>query len=451
MHADPTRFAHTLIDELVAAGVRSLAGFERALHERLMQMGCQVMRVLFEKLDGVVTAEALESGWRIKAKHGHCAGCRFGSFRYLRAMVQRVRNGAVHSPLGEHLQLVLGFMTGEAAKLAVRACSGLSTRAAAELLKDFGALAPSRSTIVRLLERFGGKVEEHRTEALEILSQHSAPPENAVAVSVQLDGVMALLVGARRAELREKARSEGRKAGGPIGKAECSVGALVYYDSAGNRLKTVRVARMPEAQKAGLKADLRTLLTHAREARPDLTVVALSDGAPNHWSYLESLDPDHMVVDFFHAAEHVQRRLNGALGVATLENQAMFKRLRRMLLDGEHAGVFQQLEATERENGSFKPRKTKGRGAQPTFYERHHGRMRYAEMRSLNLPIGSGEIEGTARYIVVDRLRRTGMRWKHHGGQAVLDLRCAVVDGIFDRLWAMIEPDQSDLTVLKAA
>ena len=179
--------------------------------------------------------------------------------------------------------------------------------------------------------------------------------------------------------------------------------------------------------------------------------MALSDGAPNHWSFLESLNPDYMVVDFFHAAEHIQRRLNRALGVGTHPTQARFKELRRDLFDGNHARAFLKLEKTERENGTFKVRKTTGRGAQPTFYERHHGRMDYRALRALNLPIGSGEIEGTARYLVVDRLRRTGMRWKPHGGQAVLDLRCAVVNHVFDALWALIEPDRTELEVLIAA
>lgn len=451
MSIDRTPLAHSILDALLAEGIISLAAFERDLFAWLMQLGCRVVKALFERLDGVVTAQALEDGWRFKAMHGHRIACRFGRFRYERSMVQWVRNGSVRSPLGDHLQLVLGFVTGEAAKLAVRACAGLSTRAAAHLLDDLGAGAPSRSTIVRLVNRFGEEVEERRPEALEILAEHTSPPAQAVAVSVQLDGVMALLVGDRRAELRQRARSEGRKVGGPIGKEECSVGALVYYDADGERLRTVRVARMPQPGKAGLKADLRTLLARALAVRPDLTVVALSDGAPNHWSFLESLDPDYMVVDFFHAAEHVQRRLNRALGVGTHATQATFQALRRHLLDGNHELAFGELVEIERENGSFKPRKKSGRGAQPTFYERHHGRMDYPALRALDLPIGSGEIEGTARYIVVDRLRRTGMRWKRPGGQAVLDLRCAVVNGVFDAVWALVEPDQAELQVLDAA
>lgn len=60
-------------------------------------------------------------------------------------------------------------------------------------------------------------------------------------------------------------------------------------------------------------------------------------------------------------------------------------------------------------------------------------------------------IEGTARHIVVDRLRQTGMRWKEAGGQAVLDLRCAVINGVYGALWGMLSPDRPVLAVLRAA
>lgn len=452
MHHAPNQTA-AYIDYLISALLgekhTTLSAFEDALHARLMELGREVLRVLLERLDDVVSQAALTSGRREKAKHGHRIISRFGAFRYHRMMVQSARNGAVHSPLAEHLNLPLGFVTPSAARLSLRTAAGLSTRAATKLLQAFGGAAPSRTTLMKLLAEFGDGVQARRDEVLRLLSDSAAPPENAVAVSVQLDGVMALLVSDRRDMLKQVARDEGRKAGGPLGAAECSVGALVYLDVDGNRLSTVRVARMPEPGKAGLKEDLRTLLHQALEKRPDLTVVALSDGAPNHWTFLESLEPDYQLVDYFHTAEHIQRRLNRALGVGTHATQAASKKLRKRLLQPNgHAAVFAELEEIERRKGTLKPRKKKGRGAQPNFYERHHHRMTYAELVDRNLPIGSGAIEGTARHIVVDRLRQTGMRWKHPGGQAVLDLRCAVVNGIYDLLWAMLHPESHVLSPL---
>ena len=88
--------------------------------------------------------------------------------------------------------------------------------------------------------------------------------------------------------------------------------------------------------------------------------------------------------------------------------------------------------------------RTRSPCAQPTFCERHHDRMVYLHHRELNLPTGSGVIEGTARYLVVDRLRRTGMRWKQQGGQGVLTLRQTVANDQHNRAW-------SNLMVIEAA
>lgn len=64
--------------------------------------------------------------------------------------------------------------------------------------------------------------------------------------------------------------------------------------------------------------------------------------------------------------------------------------------------------------------------------------MAYLEHREAKLPIGSGVVEGTARYMVVDRLRRTGMRWKHAGGQGVLTLRQFAANDHYNQAWSSI-------------
>ena len=64
--------------------------------------------------------------------------------------------------------------------------------------------------------------------------------------------------------------------------------------------------------------------------------------------------------------------------------------------------------------------------------------MHYVEHRAWSLPIGSGVVEGTARYMVVDRLRRTGMRWKRAGGQAILTLRQWAANDQFNQGWELL-------------
>jgi hypothetical protein len=52
------------------------------------------------------------------------------------------------------------------------------------------------------------------------------------------------------------------------------------------------------------------------------------------------------------------------------------------------------------------------------------------------LPIATGVIEGACRYLVKDRMERTGARWSLVGAEAVLRLRALRVSGDFDDYWA---------------
>jgi hypothetical protein len=51
------------------------------------------------------------------------------------------------------------------------------------------------------------------------------------------------------------------------------------------------------------------------------------------------------------------------------------------------------------------------------------------------LPIATGVIEGACRYLVKDRMDRTGARWSLRGAEAVLRLRALRASGDFDAYW----------------
>lgn len=61
--------------------------------------------------------------------------------------------------------------------------------------------------------------------------------------------------------------------------------------------------------------------------------------------------------------------------------------------------------------------------------------MRYADALRDGLPIATGVIEGTCRYLVKDRMDRTGAFWSVEGAEAVLRLRALRASGDFDEYW----------------
>jgi hypothetical protein len=61
--------------------------------------------------------------------------------------------------------------------------------------------------------------------------------------------------------------------------------------------------------------------------------------------------------------------------------------------------------------------------------------MHYAEALRDGLPIATGVIEGACRYLVKDRMDRTGARWSLTGAEAILRLRALRASGDFDAYW----------------
>ena len=64
--------------------------------------------------------------------------------------------------------------------------------------------------------------------------------------------------------------------------------------------------------------------------------------------------------------------------------------------------------------------------------------MRYKHLRSEDLPIGSGVIEGAVRHLVGVRLDGPGMRWGRDRAEAVLHLRCVLINGAWSAFEAFL-------------
>lgn len=61
--------------------------------------------------------------------------------------------------------------------------------------------------------------------------------------------------------------------------------------------------------------------------------------------------------------------------------------------------------------------------------------LRYDQYLAAGSPIGTGVIEGACRYLVKDRMERTGARWSLDGAEAVLRLRALWTNGDFEPYW----------------
>ena len=126
------------------------------------------------------------------------------------------------------------------------------------------------------------------------------------------------------------------------------------------------------------------------------------------------------MLDFYHATEHLGAALGAAYGEGTPSYQERAETLRTVLRD-DPQGVDKVIGALERLRTRY-PRRQAIHKALAYFPEHRH-RMPYAHLRAQHLPIGSGVVEAACKTLVSQRLKRSGMRWRHPGGQAILTFR----------------------------
>jgi len=359
-----------------------------------------------------------------------------GPVRVERSLYRPSQGGHTVCPLELRAGIIEGYWTPLAAKQATWVVAHLTPQEGEELFALLGNMTPSKSTLDRLPKALSGHWEVQRPRFEATLRHQEAIPSEAVAMAVSLDGVMAPMKDGQRQAKRTHARAMGKSPSGPAGYQEVGCATVSYYDRHGERLCTRRMARMPETNKVTLKSQLTAEVMRALSRRPDLRVVKVADGAPDNWSYLGEMLPFGVeVLDFYHAAEHRGAALGAAYGEGTPIYQERVEALSMVLRD-EPDGVDKVMGTLCRLRTRY-PRRQAIHTALAYFREHRH-RMPYAHLRAQNLPIGSGVVEAACKTLVSQRLKRSGMRWRMAGGQAILTFRALCQSERFERAWPLL-------------
>ena len=172
--------------------------------------------------------------------------------------------------------------------------------------------------------------------------------------------------------------------------------------------------------------------------RPDVTMVAVADGAPDNWTFLSGLSPDVEVLDFYHACTHLQAAADHAV------NSSLWSQKWRTILLEDVAGVERVIAAIRglANRASTKEAQSELRVVLKSFRTHRHW-MSYADFKQRGLPIGSGIVEAANKTHIGERLKKSGMRWSVQGGQEILSFRSLLKSGRFDQVWndVMVECD----------
>ena len=443
--------------EISAADCKRSAGRQaRILKRRIRREARKLERILLRQCSKALSAEGLDAAEReleaaagelcrnvlrarieaedVVCKRLRCGGlsyrCEaatekeiltgFGKLKYSRRLFRNHLKKSLHL-VDERLGLVDGFFTPGAARRLLLLHSRMPVRESVETAAALGPMRCAESRVLKLAGRFGREWDGVREQALAQIRESEPLTGGVEQIMVQLDGAAI-----RRIE--EKQGDGGTEAQW----REAANGVVCLLDGKGRCLKTSYFSFMPEALKPRLKLGLAAEVLAAQERYPDAGLVAVADGAPELWAYLEGLNPDAMAVDAWHAIQHLKKACNARYGEGTAMSDRKFRELRRKLVS-DPDGVQAVINTLRVWQGN-----TKGCAAivqVKNYFLNNRDRMNYAELSAAGHPIGSGKVESANKMIADVRMKRSGQKWTQEGGQAVMDLRSLDKSGRLDAAW----------------
>lgn len=319
----------------------------------------------------------------------------------------RVHNGPTTVPLELRAGMIGGAWTPACAEAMAYLAQQQPEREAAETAAKSGAMKYSPSSFKRLLRVLGERWERDRDVFESEVVELSVVPEETASASIAMDRISLLV-------LEEDNQLRWRMA---------YVGAITMYDGKGKPLQTWRYGRMPGEGAHVLREQMQWDVTALQERRPTLQWVALSDGAHELCGILEEDYPTMpRLVDFWHVTEKLGTALRACFPKKDATRTLQKWKMRLLSEDGA-------IEKIERVIKRWNRTSVQAVKDALTYIDNHREQMRYASVRAQNLPIGSGHVESTCKQLVAMRMKKSGQRWSHDGGQAVLTIRSAALSG----------------------
>jgi len=397
----------------VEQGEVPATSLEGILRDRLWHVGSQALGVILEALDRQLT-----SGRRV---HDHRTRTVVSLFGPLDVSRSRCRDGqGPCCPLDEALGLLgqRGWTVGVQETVSLLSCDcGFAT--VSDLMGRLFGVGISPPTVQQLAESAGQRAEGW-------LQQRPPGPEDAWQVPdtliVATDGCQAPQRDGWHEVKVAALYPKQARSGGPSGR--------------GKLLRKEYFASLEAVGGFGQALWRRAEGWGVEKVR---RVVVMGDGAPWIWNLSEMHFPGAVeIVDFYHAAEHLW-----AVGEAlwgdrhtSLATRSWVRHYCKSLKEGRVDLVLGAIErrAAQR-RGRLPPELAKTVRLNLEYFRRNAGRMRYGRFRQMGLPIGTGVVEGSCKYVVQSRFKRPGSRWSHYGLKTMLALKLMRLNQRWEMLW----------------
>jgi hypothetical protein len=427
--------------------------FEKRLHSLVAECEREFLGKKLASYD--IVAEAIQVGGVVykpvlRSSQTYIAAA--GNITVERNLYRSTLGGRCICPLELRAGIIEGLWTPLAARHGMFAMAQLTSEECETLFDELGNMRPSHSSLDRLPKRLSERWEEHRADWEDAVRSEEPIPERATIVAIGLDGLMVPMkpsnvVRRSPAEAKKIAKSKAAKAGEKGGKKEpkptvykeASCGTVSFFDREGDRLETVYCGRMPEHKKVALTDQLRDEYLSIVQAVPGIQPVFLADGASENWRFLETLTevPGKMIVDIWHAYEHLKKGLDAFYGVNATQSRAEFERL-KVILKEQDGGVDQVIRALKYRHNNSTGAAKKDVLEQLTYFRNQRSRMDYASYLRDNLPVGSGITEAGCKTVYSPRLKRSGQSWTLKGGQGIVTFRCLIKSKRWATGWKLV-------------
>ena len=301
-------------------------------------------------------------------------------------------------------------------------------------MRDLAGLDITTKSVERTAEAIGADIAARQLQRIKRAVQLDLPvvigPRIAV-LYIEMDGTGISVV--KKETLGRKGKTEGQPAHTREAKLGC-VFTQAGCDKEGYALRdpdsTTYVGAIETAEEFGKRIYLEAW--DRGWSRAERKVV-IADGAEWIWNIADLHFPGAIqIVDLFHARQHLWE-LARKLYPNNEAEQKRWMIVHQDLLDN---GKMKKLTVALKAIADNQPEVAEKFRTEAEYFRRNAMRMRYPKFRRLHLFVGSGVIEAGCKTVIGKRLKQSGMFWTVDGANAIIALRCCLLNDRFEDYWA---------------
>ena len=446
---------HQLVGVVERSSGQTANEVEVELWAGMLRLGASMMGLFFAhqaaRWPSGLRYEASGVAYQVVGAEVVDIGTKFGKVSVSQPIGRMVgqRRARRHLPMAHALGLPGGF-TLPLVSLVAKFCALMAFLPTRQVLRDLLGWAPAPRSVLRMVDTVGA-------EARGFLEQAAVPEGDTDVLLITVDGKGAPTISSAENAKRRQPHRKGtgglrqRKSGspkrrrGPGKKSKnakmAAVGVIctLKLDDRGHSRPVNK--RMYATFKSyrelfiWLKAEA---VRRGYGTAKFKMVQFVADGADTLWTLQQEFFPDAKVcLDWAHAVEKVWdcgKAIHRGSRTKRKPLEVWVHQQKKLLRQGKLNEVLATLQAAlagTAVTGPGNKFRRKVLGDTVNHFIKNRTRMRYRRLRQQGLVIGSGLIEGTVRHLVGMRLDGPGMRWGKARAEAVLQLRCVLLNGLW--------------------